>query len=387
MTDRPASTLRAFLHGEASGGLLLIVAAVAAMLIANSPAAPAYFAALDAHIGPLSLHHWINDGLMAVFFLTVGLEIKREFVRGQLADPRARALPIAAAAGGMAAPALVYLAVVQGAPGLSRGWAVPAATDIAFALGILALLGRRAPASLKLFLTTVAIVDDLGAVAIIALFYTAGLNPIALGAAALLLGAMAWLNRRGTTALAPYLLLGAGLWIAVLLSGVHATVAGVLTALTIPLAGRPSPLERLETALHPYVAFAIVPLFGLANAGVPLGGLGGGALTAPVTLAVALGLFVGKQAGVFAAMRGLAALGLAQRPAGASWLQCYGVALLCGIGFTMSLFIGALAFADPKLGLEVKLGVLGGSMASALMGYAVLRLAQDQSKTSSNGGE
>lgn len=370
-----ASPLRDFLRGEAAGGIVLIVAATAAMAVANSPLAPAYFSALHARLGPMSTLHWINDALMALFFLLVGLEIKRELIGGHLASWSDRALPMIAAAGGMAVPALVYLAIAGGVPGLARGWAIPSATDIAFAIGVLALLGRRAPASLKLFLTTVAIVDDMGAVAIIALAYTAAISGPALLAAALLLGAMFALNRAGVKALWPYLMLAAALWIAVHASGIHATIAGVLAALAIPV-GAPgdtaSPLHRLEHRLHPWVAFAIVPLFGFANAGVALGAVGWPQLTSALPLGVAAGLFVGKQAGVFGGVWLAVRTGLARRPAGASWPQVYGVALLCGIGFTMSLFIGGLAFADAALIDAVKIGVLIGSMLSAVAGSVLL---------------
>ncbi|ARR54823.1 Na+/H+ antiporter NhaA [Rhizorhabdus wittichii DC-6] len=365
---------RSFLATEAAGGIILIAAAAAAMLVANSPLAPTYFELLHARLGPLSLLHWINDALMALFFLLVGLEIKREFLRGHLARWSDRILPCIAAAAGMAAPALLYLAFAGGTEGLVRGWAIPTATDIAFAIGVLALLGSRAPASLKLFLTTIAIVDDMGAVAIIALAYTAAISGPALLAAIVILAAMAGLGRIGVRRLWPYLLLAAALWLAVLLSGVHATIAGVLAALAIPLGDEDdSPLERLEHGLHPWVAFAIVPLFGFANAGVSFAGIGAEQLLAPLPLGIAAGLFLGKQAGIFGSVRLAVALGLAQRPAGASWTQLYGVALLCGIGFTMSLFIGGLAFSDPLLIDEVKIGVLGGSILSAIAGYALLR--------------
>ncbi|MHA3794083.1 Na+/H+ antiporter NhaA [Sphingomonas sp. YL-JM2C] len=365
---------RSFLATEAAGGIILIAAAAAAMLVANSPLAPTYFELLHARLGPLSLLHWINDALMALFFLLVGLEIKREFLRGHLARWSDRILPCIAAAAGMAAPALLYLAFAGGTEGLVRGWAIPTATDIAFAIGVLALLGSRAPASLKLFLTTIAIVDDMGAVAIIALAYTAAISGPALLAAIVILAAMAGLGRIGVRRLWPYLLLAAALWLAVLLSGVHATIAGVLAALAIPLGDEDdSPLERLEHGLHPWVAFAIVPLFGFANAGVSFAGIGVEQLLAPLPLGIAAGLFLGKQAGIFGSVRLAVALGLAQRPAGASWTQLYGVALLCGIGFTMSLFIGGLAFSDPLLIDEVKIGVLGGSILSAIAGYALLR--------------
>jgi len=307
----------------------------------------------------------------------VGLEIKREFVGGQLSSWSDRALPMIAAAGGMAVPALVYLTVAGSTPGLAQGWAIPAATDIAFAIGVMALLGRRVPTSLKLFLVTVAIVDDMGAVAIIALAYTSDLNVLALLAAAAVGGGMVALNRAGVTRLLPYLLLGGLLWLAVLLSGVHATIAGVLTAIFIPLRAAPGaregtepPLHRLEHALQPWVAYAIVPIFGFANAGVSFAGMGLETILAPLPLGIAVGLFLGKQAG---ALWLCVRFGVAPKPAGASWTQIYGVCLLCGIGFTMSLFIGGLAFADPILMDEVKIGVLGGSILSALAGYLVLR--------------
>jgi Na+:H+ antiporter, NhaA family len=376
MIRRSFLAVRGHLTGEAGPGVVLMIAAAAALIVANSPAGPAYAQALHAHLGPLSLLHWINDGLMAIFFLFVGMEVKRELVEGDLATPAARRLPVIAAVMGMAAPALVYLMVTGGAAPLLRGWAIPSATDIAFAIGVLALVGRRAPASLTLFLTTVAIVDDIGAVAIIALFYTAGLTLWALAAAAVLLLALFALNRRKVRALWPYLLLAALLWVAVLQSGVHATVAGVLAALFLPL-GEDGPLDRLEHALSPWVSYAILPLFGFANAGVVLGGA---PLWAPLPLAVAAGLFLGKQLGIFGAIRASVALGLAQRPEGAGWAQLYGVALLAGIGFTMSLFIGALAFPDPLLVEGVKIGVLAGSALSAVAGYMVLRFSSSSSR-------
>lgn len=381
MGPKPASAVRDFLRSEAASGILLLAAAALAMIVANSALAPAYLAALAAKLGPLSVHHWINDGLMALFFLLVGLEIKREFVDGHLASWADRRLPIVAAAGGMVVPAVVYLLIAGGDPMLVRGWAIPSATDIAFAIGVLTLVGRRVPPSLKLFLTTVAIVDDVGAVAIIAIAYTASLSLPALLAAGLVLAAMLALNRAGVARLWPYLLLAVALWLAVLLSGVHATIAGVLAALAIPIRRTPgasdaedSPLHRLEHGLHPWVAWGIVPLFGFANAGVSLSGIGTAQLLAPLPLGVAAGLFLGKQIGIYASVRIAVALGIGQRPGG-GWLQLYGVALLCGIGFTMSLFIGGLAFADPAQGDAVKIGVLMGSVLSALAGYALLRLA------------
>ena len=383
---RPRSALRHFLDSEAAGGLLLMAAAALALIVANGPFGEAYLHLLEAEtgpvlapeLGPMTVHLWINDALMALFFLLVGLEIKREFVEGQLASWERRRLPVIAAAAGMAVPALLYLAVAGGDPLLARGWAIPAATDIAFAIAVLALAGSRVPASLKLFLTTVAIADDLGAVAIIATVYTDALSFPALAAAAgILLGLWA-MGRAGVTRLWPWLIGAALLWYVVLLSGVHATVAGVLAAAVIPL--RPeeegSVLHRLEHALSPWVAFLVVPLFGFANAGVSLAGVDPALLLSPLPAGIALGLFLGKQLGIFAAVRLAVALGIAARPRGATWLQVYGVALLCGIGFTMSLFIGGLAFpGQPALADQAKIGILAGSLLSALAGYALLRFA------------
>ncbi len=390
--QRPKSLLLAFLQSEAIGGYVLMLAAVLALIVANSPLAPAYSGVLETKLGfalgPLvlkeSVLHWINDGLMAVFFLLVGLEIKREMLDGQLRGMSRVALPGIAALGGMAVPALIYLLVNQGNPEGLRGWAIPAATDIAFALGILALLGSRAPTSLKIFLTALAILDDLGAIAIIALFYTDELNVAALGASGALLAALVVLNRLRVEKLWPYLLLGVVLWYFVLESGVHATLAGVALALTIPLRrqdynqpGREhSPLHALEHALHRPVALAIVPIFGFANAGVSFTGMGLESLAEPVPLGIALGLFLGKQLGVFGFSWIAIRAGIATIPHQASLLQLYGVALLCGIGFTMSLFIGALAFSDPATIDATKIGVLGGSLLSAVSGYLLLRLAR-----------
>jgi NhaA family Na+:H+ antiporter len=385
------SAARDFLSTEAAGGIVLMAAAAAAMIVANLDAtADSYFAmlhvatgpVLNAHLGPMTIHLWINDGLMALFFLLVGLEIKREVVDGRLASADKRRLPVIAAIAGMAVPALVYLAIAGDVPGLARGWAIPAATDIAFAIGVLALLGRRAPPSLKLFLTTVAIVDDMGAVAIIAVAYTDHINVAALAGAGAVVALLYGLNRRGVMRLWPYLLGFLLLWLLTLVSGVHATIAGVVAALLIPVRRSPgapddvsSPLHRLEHGLHPWIAFAIVPLFGFANAGVSLAGTTAATLAEPVVLAIALGLFVGKQVGIFGSVWLAVTTGIARRPSGTSWLQLYGVALIAGIGFTMSLFIGGLAFADPALQDRVKIGVLAGSLLSAVAGYLVLRFA------------
>jgi len=384
------SALRAFLSSEAAGGILLMASAALAMMIANSPFSENYAhfvhmvtgPELTPKLGPMTIHLWINDGLMAIFFLLVGLEIKREFVDGHLSTWADRRLPMIAAAAGMIFPAIIYLGVAGGDPALQRGWAIPAATDIAFAIGVLALLGSRAPASLKLFLTTVAIVDDMGAVAIIALFYTAELNIAALAAAGAIWLAMMTLNRFRVNALSPYLILAALLWYATLLSGVHATIAGVMAAFAIPFRrtlaspdAEDSALHRLEHALVKPVAFFIVPIFGFANAGVSLEGTSFAALAAPLPLGIAMGLFVGKQIGIFSSVWCAVKLGIAVRPTNASWMQVYGVALLCGIGFTMSLFIGGLAFTGPEQADDVKIGVLMGSLLSAILGYAILRFA------------
>ena len=381
--SRQVSALRNFFASEAAGGLLLIGAAALALIVANGGWGDAYrhllhlpAGTLPIH-GPTDLHFWVNDGLMAIFFLLVGLEIKREWLEGNLRDPASRRLPLIAAAVGMALPAIVYIAVA-GPGDLIRGWAIPAATDIAFAIGVLALLGRRAPASLKLFLTSVSIADDLGAVAIIAIAYTARLDWAALAAAALIAAAMYAMGRAGVRRLWPFAIGAVLLWYAMLVSGVHATVAGVIAAATVPIATdeESSPLHRLEHQLAPWVAFGIVPLFGFANAGVSLAGLGLGSLFAPLPLAIAAGLFLGKQIGIFGAVRAAVAFRIAPRPAEATWLQVYGVALLCGIGFTMSLFIGALAFPDrPDLAETAKIGILAGSLLSAVTGFLVLRLA------------
>lgn len=376
------SPLGAFLKSEAAGGVLLMIAATLALIIANSPVAPLYFSLLDSYVGPLSVLHWINDALMAVFFLLVGLEIKREFVEGQLSSWSRRALPGIAALGGMVAPALIYLAMTRGDSVAVGGWAIPTATDIAFALGVLALLGPRVPVSLKIFLTALAIIDDLGAVIIIALFYTKDLSLLMLGLAGACIVALIVLNRMNVTRLSAYLGLGALLWFFVLKSGVHATLAAVALALTIPIGDgsgsdepEHSPLHTLEHLLHPYVAFLIVPIFGFANAGVSFAGMTPASALAPVPLGIALGLFVGKQIGVFGFSWIAVKAGLGAMPAKTSLMQLYGVALLCGIGFTMSLFIGALAFDSPELGKATKIGVLLGSVASALAGAVVLRMA------------
>ena len=365
-------------------GQLLIASAMVALVLANSPLAHGWHDLIHARVGPMfdgfgqaSLHGAIADGAMALFFLLVGLEVKREWIEGRLAKREARRLPILAAVAGMAVPAAVYFAVTQGAGELRAGWAIPAATDIAFAVGILALLGPRAPPSLKLLLVTIAVIDDIGAVIIIALAYTRDLDVVALGAGLAILGAMAGLSLFGVRRLTPYLIGFVLLWLALLASGIHPTVAGVLTALTVPIrdsTGR-SPLRKLEHAIHPWVMFGVVPLFGLVSAGVSLSG-GLAVLAQPLPMAVMLGLFVGKQVGVAGTIALVVRAGLAPRPTGTSSAQLYGAALLCGIGFTMSLFIGALAFPGNEAAIDAaKIGTLAGSLLSGLVGYVVLRFA------------
>jgi NhaA family Na+:H+ antiporter len=373
-----------FFRHDASGGVLLMLSAVAALIVANSGLQPVYDAMLNAKLAltlngsglekPLVL--WINDGLMAIFFFLIGLELKREMLEGRLKNPRDVVLPGMAALGGMATPALVYLLFNLGNPETVGGWAIPAATDIAFALGVLALVGDRAPPALKVFLLTLAILDDLGAIVIIALFYTAELKPLYLGLALLPLVGLYLLNRLRLHRAAPFILLGVLLWVLVLKSGVHATLAGVVTAFFIPMTDKwgKSPLHALENALAPYVLYLIVPIFAFANAGVVLEGISVAGLMAPLPLGIALGLVAGKQIGVFAASWAIVKLGWARLPHGVGWLHIYGVACLAGVGFTMSLFIGALSFEDPELMNQVRLGVMTGSLISAVVGFTVLRM-------------
>jgi Na+:H+ antiporter, NhaA family len=384
-TPIPTAFARFFAH-ESAGGIVLAVAALLALILSNSPWAGAYEALLnlpgELRVGrdwlvlakPLIV--WVNELWMAVFFLVVGLEIKRELGEGELASWRQAALPAVAALGGMALPALIYAAINLGDTVALRGWAIPAATDIAFAIGVLMLLGPRVPASLKVFVTAVAIIDDLGAIVVIALFYTEKLSLLALAGAALGMAMLLVLNRMRVMRIGPYVVVGLLIWLCVLKSGVHATLAGVATAMAIPLrdAHGASPLQSLEHALHPWVAFLVLPVFAFSNAGVSLAGVTASALLQPVTLGIVLGLVVGKAAGVFGTSWLLVRLKVAQRPEGASWTQLFGACVLCGIGFTMSLFIGALAFEDlaPSYAVQVKLGVLCGSMIAALLGALIL---------------
>ena len=380
--------IAAFLRLEAFAGALLAVAAAAAIVIANTPLGPAVEAALQTKltvgIGAVALSKgailWINDGLMAIFFLLIGLELKREIVEGELSQPSQIVLPAAAALGGIVAPAAIYYAINQADPIALRGWAIPAATDIAFSLGVLAALGPRVSSGLKLFLTTLAVVDDLGAILVIAAFYTRELSLQSLGLAAVCAGILVTLNIAGVRRLAPYLITGVVLWVCVLKSGAHATIAGVVVGLCIPLAGGAEgadepPLRRLEHALHPWVSYAILPLFAFANAGVSFAGMSLANLFEPIPLGIAGGLFLGKMIGVFGVAALLIGGGVARMPAGGTWPALFGVSVCAGIGFTMSLFIGTLAFEDVALAVPLRLGVLSGSFLAASVGYAILRFA------------
>jgi NhaA family Na+:H+ antiporter len=379
---RTIVAVRDFLALEAAGGILLFWAAALAVVLANSPLRDLYSGFLgvrvEVRVGLLEIAKpmllWINDGLMAVFFFLVGLELKREFTHGELSRPSQLALPAVAAAAGMVVPAAIYSAINWNDPVALGGWAIPAATDIAFALGVLSLLGERVPNGVKVFLLTVAILDDLGAILIIALFYSDKLSAVSLGAAAVALAALFALNRAGVSRVMPYVLVGIVLWISVLKSGIHATLAGAALAFFIPSRAA----ERLENDLHPAVAYAILPLFAFANAGVSLQGVALGSLIDPVPLGIGAGLFVGKTVGVFLASAVLVRVGLARLPAGAGWTSMLGVSMLCGIGFTMSLFIAGLAFeaSMDEYAVQTRLGILGGSFVSALAGYLLLRAAR-----------
>ncbi len=391
----PVRALRQFLSLEAAGGILLIAAAILALLAANSPLASHYEALFDLRLAVLvgdllaldkPLLLWVNDGLMAVFFLLIGLEVKRELLEGELSNREQMLLPLAGAAGGFVLPAAIYAAVNWHDPSALNGWAIPAATDIAFALGVLGLLGGRVPAALKVFLASLAIFDDLGAIVVIALFYTSGLSAWSLVAAAACIVVLIAMNRFGVTSKAAYLLVGSVMWVCVLKSGVHATLAGIVVAMTIPLRDArkgTAPLSELEHSLHPWAAFFILPLFAFANAGVSFQGVGIETFLGSVSLGAFLGLFIGKQLGVFAAVFAVIKLGFAKLPAGSSWLSLYGVCVLTGIGFTMSLFIGSLAFerGDFDFNTATRIGVLVGSTLAAVVGYVLLERALPRSET------
>jgi NhaA family Na+:H+ antiporter len=393
-----SKALREFLRLESASGLLLIITTVLAMVVVNTPAKPLYDMFLDTpievRVGQLELAKplllWINDGLMAIFFFLIGLEIKREVLEGELSEPSRIILPAVCAIGGIAVPALVYVVINWGDPIALSGWAIPAATDIAFALGILALLGPRVPTSLKLFLLTLAIIDDLGAIVIIAIFYSGDLSWISFLVAAGAMIVLLLLNRRGVMEIAPYILVGIVFWIAVLKSGVHATLAGVLLAFFIPLRSQnesvESPLHQLEHDLHPTVAYGILPLFAFANTGISFQGLSLTSLLNPVPLGIAIGLYFGKQIGIFGFAWVAIKLRLAQLPDGANWLGFYGVAILCGVGFTMSLFISSLAFEQigTALAIDDRLGILSGSLLAGVTGYTILRYAFPKEESAKN---
>jgi NhaA family Na+:H+ antiporter len=382
------STIKDFLKLESSSGVVLVAAAVLAMVIANTPAAGFYGLFIEmpveVRVGPLHIAKplllWINDGLMAIFFFLVGLELKREILEGELSDVRKAVLPAVGAIGGMVMPAAIYIGMNQGDAVALKGWAIPAATDIAFALGILTLLGRRVPTTMKVFLVSLAIFDDVGAIVIIALFYTNDLSVSALSVALACVPLLYVLSRRGVAELVPYILLGLIMWVAVLKSGVHATLAGVVLALFIPLRDRKdparSPLRELEHDLHTVVAFVILPVFAFANSGISLAGVGPDYLLHPVPLGIAAGLFFGKQVGVIGLCWISVKLGIARLPEGVGWPGLYGAAVLCGVGFTMSLFVGSLAFEETDVNLlfDERLGIIAGSLLSGIVGYVVLRM-------------
>lgn len=377
--------IKAFFGLEAAGGIVLALSAILAMIVANSPLYDWYNAFIHApvvvQIGSFAIakdaHHWINDGLMAIFFFLVGLELKREALIGELSDIKQIILPALCAVGGMLAPALVYFLLNHDDPTAMKGWAIPTATDIAFAIGVLSLLGSKVPNALKVFLVSIAIFDDLGAIIIIALFYTSELSLVSLGVAGVCLPFLFLLNRMNVVRLTPYLLIGVVLWTAMLKSGVHATLAGVLLAFFIPLRNKHdpehSPLEELEHDLHNTVAFGILPLFAFANAGISLSGTNVNELLHGVPLGIALGLIIGKQIGVMVPVVIMTKLGLAKLPKDTTFMQIYGVSLLCGIGFTMSLFISGLAFGGIPEDYDPRLGIILGSLIAGIIGYLILR--------------
>jgi len=388
--------LHKFFHSDAAGGIIMLLAAVAALVIANSPFYNLYESALSQTLTmgfttpegapafalqkPLIL--WINDLLMAIFFLFAGLEIKRELLAGALASFKTALLPMIAAICGMAIPAVVYLFILRDQPQYGHGWAISSATDIAFALGVLALLGSRVPASIKVLLMAIAVMDDLGAILVIAFFYAGAISGTALAVAGVAAFALLILNRLRVVAYGPYFLVGFVLWAALLKAGIHPTIGGVILGFAIPMRdeeGTYCPLETLEHIIKPWVVFAILPIFAFANAGVSFEGLGLSALMHPVTLAITAGLFLGKQLGIFGAIYGAVKTGLCPMPVRASWAQIYGMAMLCGIGFTMALFVGGLAFDDPSMAVYVRMGVIGGSALSALCGYGLLYIAVPRS--------
>ncbi|MGB1076674.1 MAG: Na+/H+ antiporter NhaA [Bdellovibrionales bacterium] len=386
MTQNNKHMIKKFIQHESASGILLILVAILALILDNSPLAWIYDSILAL---PLSISAgefaiakpillWINDGLMAIFFFLIGLEIKRELLEGELSDIKKATLPMIAALGGLVAPALIYTGFNISDGVAMKGWGIPIATDIAFALGILSLLGKNVPSSLKILLLSLAIIDDLSAIIIIAIFYTSNLSVTALLLSSIGLCVAILLNQRGVTKTAPYILIGVFMWVCVLKSGVHATLAGVLLAFTIPLrtdGTRKSPLKELEHALHPWIAYFIMPIFAFANAGVSLKGLSIDQFTSPLSMGIFCGLFLGKQVGVFSFIWIATKLKICKLPDDTSWLHIYGLAVLCGVGFTMSLFIGTLAFDDPDIGKQVRIAILSASLLSALLGYFILKLS------------
>ncbi|TKF17926.1 Na+/H+ antiporter NhaA [Vibrio genomosp. F6] len=375
-----SDVIRDFFKMESAGGILLVIAAAIAMTIANSSFNGVYQEFLHTYVFGMSISHWINDGLMAIFFFLIGLEVKRELLEGALKSKETAIFPAIAAVGGMLAPALIYVLFNSGDPQAMQGWAIPAATDIAFALGIMALLGKRVPVSLKVFLLALAIIDDLGVVVIIALFYSGDLSTIALTIGFAMTGVLFMLNAKHVTKISIYLVVGFILWVSVLKSGVHATLAGVVLGFAIPLKGNEgerSPLKHLEHALHPYVAFAILPLFAFANAGISLEGVSMDGLTSMLPLGIALGLLVGKPLGIFTFSWIAVKAGVAKLPEGINFVHIFAVSVLCGIGFTMSIFISSLAFGSVSADFDTyaRLGILMGSTTAAVLGYALLSLS------------
>ena len=398
MIDRVGAALKDFLKQESAGGIFLIVAAALALVIANSPFAASYFGTLQTNLNlsfgdfvlDKALILWINDGLMAIFFFLIGLEVKREVIDGQLSSWNQASLPLAAAIGGMAIPALIYVGFNLNSPESIGGWAIPAATDIAFALGILSLLGPRVPVAIKALLLAIAVIDDIGAILVIALFYSGEIKLDMLAGAGAMLALMFVIGRLRIGSAIPYVLLTVIMWVFVLKSGVHATLAGVTAAMMVPTVARDGSYfaERLEHEMHPWVAFVIIPIFGFANAGVSLSGLTPADLLAPLPLGIALGLLVGKQLGIVGFAWLAVKTGLAKLPEGVSWAKVHGLSLLAGIGFTMSLFIGNLAFTDPAQIDAVKIGVLSGSLIAAIAGFLLLRtiLPQEAAVPKTDGG-
>ncbi|NUW72734.1 Na+/H+ antiporter NhaA [Vibrio mediterranei] len=372
--------IRNFFKMESAGGIILVIAAAIAMFVANSPLNEMYQGVLHTYVFGLSISHWINDGLMAIFFFLIGLEVKRELLEGALKSRETAIFPAIAAVGGMLAPALIYVLFNMGDPEAMSGWAIPAATDIAFALGIMALLGKRVPVALKVFLLALAIIDDLGVIVIIALFYSSDLSTLALTIGFIMTAVLFMLNAKKVTSIPVYLLVGAVLWVSVLASGVHATLAGVVLGFAIPLKGNEgekSPLKHIEHALHPYVAFLILPIFAFANAGISLEGVSMSGLTSMLPLGIALGLLVGKPLGIFSFSWLAVKLGVAKLPGGVDFKQVFAVSVLCGIGFTMSIFISSLAFTgvSPEFDTYARLGILMGSTTAAVLGYILLNFS------------